>query len=398
MILIFLCFSLLGVAFGGNEAQRCVRSTDCARDWECQHGFCTDTKLVTIAGDCQDPNEDWVECARTCEPTCSDTQPKCEMDCSHSGCVCRKNYVRSSNGQCVRQSNCPPKASKSTTNDHCIFDSQCPSGFACGHGFCSPLPQDTSTKFESIFGCSTTSDCPDRDFCRSRKCVKTGQQDGRQGEQCSASFDCESPLNCDRGVCKAAFSSSPFSAPHSQSTTGGIGSMRDVFPGEKLRRKSGIEIYPEMLDNALVAMFFSNSWSPAGQLFYQQFKKFFKDLERQGKNLEVVYIGVEDQNEQDYKRFVDLFPSSWIILPYRWAKTREVMGKFGVKGLPHIPLAVDLGCRKDRDCDAGLLCGRFGHCVEKDKEKREEGEVCEWTHQCANLMICANAECKKIRH
>lgn len=48
-------------------------------------------------------NEEYQARALTCEPTCTDREPKC--DTYHEACVCRYNFVRM-NGRCIPASSC----------------------------------------------------------------------------------------------------------------------------------------------------------------------------------------------------------------------------------------------------------------------------------------------------
>lgn len=48
-------------------------------------------------------NEEYQARALTCEPTCTDREPKC--DTYHEACVCRYNFVRM-NGKCIPASSC----------------------------------------------------------------------------------------------------------------------------------------------------------------------------------------------------------------------------------------------------------------------------------------------------
>ncbi|XP_050562712.1 zonadhesin-like isoform X4 [Spodoptera frugiperda] len=68
-----------------------------------------DCPVPEIEGCDGDPNAVFSDCPSACEPTCDDpnsSQP-CILMCMPKGCVCKKGFVRGSNGKCVKVEECP---------------------------------------------------------------------------------------------------------------------------------------------------------------------------------------------------------------------------------------------------------------------------------------------------
>ena len=62
---------------------------------------------------CTEPNTEPTECGKSCEPTCSNPNPKMCVTMCKPGCICKKGFIRdNSRKQCIREGNCPRRSVK----------------------------------------------------------------------------------------------------------------------------------------------------------------------------------------------------------------------------------------------------------------------------------------------
>ncbi|CAJ0568763.1 unnamed protein product, partial [Mesorhabditis spiculigera] len=178
---LIIAFALLGAALAGKAAQSCRSSSDCDRNFICERGYCQDPKEIVLDGDCNNPNEEWLDCG-------------------------------DNSRKCIRKSDCPKKPSPSS--DSCFIDRDCPSGFACGFGKCTPLKPRTPSSARAGDRCSIKADCGPGLTCRDSRCEREQMNSGRAGDSCRASIECESPLNCQLGKCSRGSAPAPLPSQH----------------------------------------------------------------------------------------------------------------------------------------------------------------------------------------
>ncbi|GMR58936.1 hypothetical protein PMAYCL1PPCAC_29131, partial [Pristionchus mayeri] len=59
-------------------------------------------------------NEEYIQCATHCEPSCSNPNPVCIRSCAPAQCQCGYGYVRNEYGECVDTSGCPAQKEEAT--------------------------------------------------------------------------------------------------------------------------------------------------------------------------------------------------------------------------------------------------------------------------------------------
>ncbi|CAJ0568760.1 unnamed protein product, partial [Mesorhabditis spiculigera] len=273
---LIIAFALLGAALAGKAAQSCRSSSDCDRNFICERGYCQDPKEIVLDGDCNNPNEEWLDCG-------------------------------DNSRKCIRKSDCPKKPSPSS--DSCFIDRDCPSGFACGFG-------------------SIKADCGPGLTCRNSRCEREQMNSGRAGDSCRASIECESPLNCQLGKCSRGSAPAPLPSQH------------EGREGSRCITSFECE-------------------SPL-------------NCER----------GTCSRQTSAFTRF-----------PQASGRGGSAVGS--MRQL--FPNTIFTHCRKDIDCDPGLLCARGQVCRPTDREKRTESELCEYTHQCEGILICRDSKCQRSR-
>ncbi|XP_077300998.1 chymotrypsin inhibitor-like [Arctopsyche grandis] len=66
-----------------------------------------DIKAGDDSDECDD-NEEYTKCGVKCQPTCDNPHAlnsTCTRECL-VGCICKKNYIRNSDGDCVKPEHC----------------------------------------------------------------------------------------------------------------------------------------------------------------------------------------------------------------------------------------------------------------------------------------------------
>ncbi len=114
----------------------------------------------------------------------------------------------------------------------------------------------------------------------------------------------------------------------------------------------------------MVALYFSAHWCPPCRSFTPVLAKFYNNVNKTEKNLEIIFVS-SDSDEKAFKAYFDTQP--WISLPYDQKNLQTIGKKYGVAGIPSLLIM-------NRD---GTVCDKNGRsavmsdpgCIEKWKKK-----------------------------
>ncbi|CAD6189452.1 unnamed protein product [Caenorhabditis auriculariae] len=111
------------------------RSVRCASGTECQVrnrvAQCVPSRPTRAENRTCGQNEEFRACGTACEPKCGRPEPEvCTEQCILNVCQCRRGFARSSEGRCVRRSECD--TTRGATAGLCN-GRRCPNGQICRH-------------------------------------------------------------------------------------------------------------------------------------------------------------------------------------------------------------------------------------------------------------------------
>ncbi|XP_077291696.1 zonadhesin-like [Arctopsyche grandis] len=94
---------------------RCNRTTSCSPGCVCRKGYLKESNGECVRPEqckslCKDPNEEYKRCGEVCPTTCENKDQGariCPEFCAKFGCVCKSRYVRSWNRTCIKPEECP---------------------------------------------------------------------------------------------------------------------------------------------------------------------------------------------------------------------------------------------------------------------------------------------------
>ncbi len=108
--------------------------------------------------------------------------------------------------------------------------------------------------------------------------------------------------------------------------------MEDLL-GSKFITKEGEADSSCLKSPKVVALYFSAHWCPPCRGFTPVLAKFYNEVNKDGKQLEIVFLS-SDQTEDKMKAYFAEQP--WICLPFGDPHKAACSTKFGVKGIPSL--------------------------------------------------------------
>lgn len=140
-----------------------------------------------------------------------------------------------------------------------------------------------------------------------------------------------------------------------------------MFSGRQLRKRSGVIVYPEeVLQNKVVALYFSASWCPPCQQFTPILKTFYEELQANELPFEVVFVS-SDKTEEDLDSYMKESHGDWLAVPFGNEITRELKQRYHITLIPKLVVVDDEG-------EVVTMMGR--------REVTEIGPKCfnQWSH------------------
>ena len=97
-------------------------------------------------------------------------------------------------------------------------------------------------------------------------------------------------------------------------------------------KNDGSQCDNSSLKNAkVVLMYFSASWCPPCHKFTPLLAKFYNEVNKNGKKLEVIFVSL-CKTEDKFKEYFKSMP--WISLPYNPKLANDLGQKYGIRGIP----------------------------------------------------------------
>nr|QRN45218.1 zonadhesin-like 1 [Tineola bisselliella] len=131
------CGSACPLTCAGPPPGPCTKQ--CVPGCFCEEGYIRDDN-----GDCIPVNEcpprecgkheEWQDCGTACPKTCDNYDDTCGSACTLQcvrGCFCKKGYVRSPSGLCVKPKNCPQRVCQKPNEHFDLCPPTCPPGDGC---------------------------------------------------------------------------------------------------------------------------------------------------------------------------------------------------------------------------------------------------------------------------
>ncbi|KAH7730649.1 Protein R05H5.3 [Aphelenchoides avenae] len=110
--------------------------------------------------------------------------------------------------------------------------------------------------------------------------------------------------------------------------------MAELLKGNVVVLNDGTEVDAgDYLKDKVVALYFSAGWCPPCRAFTPKLKRFYDKLKAQNKNLEVVFVS-RDREEEDLKEYYEDHHGPWVYLKFGNPKIQELLEKFEVKTIP----------------------------------------------------------------
>jgi len=117
----------------------------------------------------------------------------------------------------------------------------------------------------------------------------------------------------------------------------------NVFSGRQLRKRSGVIVYPEeVLQNKVVALYFSANWCPPCRLFTPILKDFYDDLQTNDSPFEVVFVS-SDKCAEDLDTYMKESHGDWLAIPFGHDMTRDLKTRYHITAIPKLVVVDDDG-------------------------------------------------------
>ena len=117
----------------------------------------------------------------------------------------------------------------------------------------------------------------------------------------------------------------------------------NVFSGRQLRKRSGVIVYPEeVLQNKVVALYFSASWCPPCRQFTPILKEFYEDLKTNDSPFEIVFIS-SDKSAEDLDVYMKESHGDWLAVPFGHEIIRELKTRYHITAIPKLVVVDDDG-------------------------------------------------------
>ncbi|XGW29460.1 hypothetical protein V3C99_008907 [Haemonchus contortus] len=108
----------------------------------------------------------------------------------------------------------------------------------------------------------------------------------------------------------------------------------ELFVGKPLLGPDGNEINAEKaLEGKIIALYFSAMWCPSCRQFTPKLARFYQSLKEAGKNLEIVLVS-RDREDEDLKEYLVDHCGGWLAIPFGDERIQEYLAKYEVPTIP----------------------------------------------------------------
>lgn len=144
----------------------------------------------------------------------------------------------------------------------------------------------------------------------------------------------------------------------------------NIFADRQLVRRSGVLVHPEeVLQNKVVALYFSAGWCPPCKQFTPVLAEFYNELQENELPFEIVFVS-SDKTASDMETYMKQCHSDWLAVPFGSEMIQELKNRYHVTAIPKLIVVTD-------DGDVVTAMGR--------KEVTDSGPSCftQWAHAVA---------------
>lgn len=108
--------------------------------------------------------------------------------------------------------------------------------------------------------------------------------------------------------------------------------IKSLF-GEKLVNAKKEKISLDALGGKKIGIYFSAHWCPPCKVFTPKLVKFYNELKKQDKPLEIVFVS-SDRSSSAMFKYMKEADMPWLAVPHRSKKIKELSQSFGIRGIP----------------------------------------------------------------
>ncbi|EDO34941.1 predicted protein [Nematostella vectensis] len=142
----------------------------------------------------------------------------------------------------------------------------------------------------------------------------------------------------------------------------------NIFAGRQLRKRSGVIAYPEeVLQNKVVAIYFSASWCPPCQKFTPLLKDFYEEKIQSKEQFEIVFVS-SDKTDSDLDSYMKECHGDWLAVPFGSEITKELKTRYHITTIPKLVVVTD-------DGEVVTMMGRRDVTENANKHQRNFNEM-----------------------
>lgn len=117
----------------------------------------------------------------------------------------------------------------------------------------------------------------------------------------------------------------------------------NIFADRQLARRSGVLVYPEeVLQNKVVALYFSAGWCPPCNQFTPLLAEFYNELQEHELPFEIVFVS-SDKTASDMETYMKRCHGDWLAVPFGCELIQELKNRYHVTAIPKLIVVTDDG-------------------------------------------------------
>mmetsp|Transcript_2531 Transcript_2531/g.2158 ORF Transcript_2531/g.2158 Transcript_2531/m.2158 type:complete len:145 (+) Transcript_2531:107-541(+) len=109
--------------------------------------------------------------------------------------------------------------------------------------------------------------------------------------------------------------------------------QKKIITGDALRGSEKVNLDDELKDAPVVAYYFSAHWCPPCRNFTPKLVEKYKEWNKDGKKIEVVFMSF-DQDEDQFKEYFGTMP--WLAIPHGDSRIDQIAAKYKANSIPRL--------------------------------------------------------------